>query len=119
MSLLEHAFQGVDIERRVIYLCEDTTTEVFVKISVALDILESKSLEPITIRINSGGGDVDAAAAIVARMIESKCEIHTVGYGEVSSAATLILAAGDHRSIFQTLSIYVSRNYRTSGRKLK
>ena len=66
-------------------------------IDSALSVLESESRKAITIKINSGGGAVYEALAIVGRMKASRCQIITEGYGHVMSAATLILAAGNRR----------------------
>jgi len=53
--------------------------------------------DPITLFINSGGGDVDEALAIYDVMRSIDCPVHTIGTGIVASAAGLLLAAGDTR----------------------
>lgn len=53
--------------------------------------------KPITIIVNSPGGYHDFMWYMYDCIINSECEIHTVGSGMVASAATLILAAGDKR----------------------
>lgn len=65
----------------------------------ALTEMEAQSDEPITLKINSPGGDVYDALAIIGRMKASKCEIVTEAYGHAMSAATLILMAGDIRKM--------------------
>ena len=52
--------------------------------------LENLNRKTITIKINSYGGDVYTALAIVGRMLESKCLLQTKGYGKIMSAATII-----------------------------
>lgn len=52
---------------------------------------------PIEIRIYSGGGDSYGAMAIYDLIRSSPNEVHTVAFGDVSSAAVLIFQAGDQR----------------------
>ncbi len=97
---LEYALnQGVDIDNRVIRLTEDIEDHHFDYFDSRMTILEAKNRKAITLKINSYGGDVYSALAIVARMQESTCKIHTKGYGKIMSASTAILAAGDKRSM--------------------
>lgn len=94
--------RGINFEDRIIILSGTIDQPMFDNIEIALTIMENEDAEkPVTIKINSPGGSVDEALAIVGRMKESKCVIETKGYGAIMSAATLILAAGDkgHRHI--------------------
>lgn len=52
-------------------------------------------VDEITVRINSGGGDVFAAAAIYARLKDHKAKINVKIDGWAASAATVIAMAGD------------------------
>jgi ATP-dependent protease ClpP protease subunit len=52
-------------------------------------------VEDITVRINSGGGDVFAAVAIFTRLKSHKAKITVVIDGWAASAATIIAMAGD------------------------
>lgn len=61
--------------------------------------MENESKKKITIKINSLGGSVYDALAIVARIRSSKAHIVTEGYGTIQSAATLVLACGKTRRI--------------------
>lgn len=51
----------------------------------------------LSLVINSQGGDVCAAFALIDVMVGSPIPIHTVGLGEVASAALLIFMAGKYR----------------------
>ena len=51
--------------------------------------------EQLTLIINSGGGSVTDAFALIDTMKGSGVPIHTIGLGEVSSAALMIFMAGD------------------------
>ena len=77
----------------------DHDGDLFTWFDACMTILEQKSRQTITIKIFSPGGDTSEACAIVGRIHASKCNIVTEGYGEVMSAATLILASGDKRKI--------------------
>lgn len=98
---LETSFErGVDIQNRIIRLTEDIGEHHFDWFDAAMTILENISKRKITIKVNSYGGDVHTAMAIVDRIRESKCSmIETRGYGKIMSASTIILAAGRRRLI--------------------
>lgn len=61
-----------------------------------LHILDSSTGE-ITIKLISGGGDVTVARAIYDLIRGCKNKVRVICYGEVASAATIILQAGDLR----------------------
>ncbi len=90
---------GIDLPGRSIQLVGEIDEEMFMLIDAALTILEHQSKAKITIKINSPGGSIYDALAIVGRMQKSNCKIITEGYGCIMSAAGLILAAGNKRSM--------------------
>jgi ATP-dependent Clp protease protease subunit len=96
---LDYSFEkSLDFSGRVIRISGVIGSEIdFEFIDAALSELERISDEAITIKINSPGGGVDEALAIVGRITSSPCHIVTEGYGAIMSAATLILACGDRR----------------------
>ena len=97
---LQYAFdRDVDFKSRVIRISEEIDAGVFDKIDAAMNHLERSCRKMITIKINSEGGSVYDALAIVGRLTSSKCKIVTEGHGRVMSAATLILACGDERKM--------------------
>lgn len=97
--LLEYSFGfKVDFKNRIIVLSGDIDANAFEIVEAAMTEMESQSRKSITFKINSPGGEVYQALAIVGRMRESKCRIITKGYGHMMSAATLLLAAGNDRS---------------------
>jgi len=88
---------GVHYGQRSI-LINGTIGPAYVKlVDAALTQMESESDAPITIKINSSGGSVYDALAIIGRIKACKCYIITEGYGQIMSAATVILASGDRR----------------------
>lgn len=59
------------------------------------DLKEIGAVDEITVRINSGGGDVFAAVAIYTRLKENNAKITVKIDGWCASAATIIAMAGD------------------------
>jgi ATP-dependent protease ClpP protease subunit len=89
--------RGIDLKNRVITITDAIEPPLFRIIDAAMTEMESLNNKKITIKINSTGGSVYEALAIVGRIKSSPCTIHTIGYGAVMSAATLILASGHKR----------------------
>lgn len=90
---------GVDLKNRTIYLNESIRfghTDIMV-IS-ALTLLESLNRKPIILRINSPGGSVTAARAIMSAIIRSRCKVIAEVDGACQSAAILICAVCDERN---------------------
>lgn len=98
---VEHSFtlSFVNLKSRVINLTGTIDGKAFRKFDMAMTELERLNKEPIIIRINSGGGSATDALAMLGRMENSECHLTTEGYGQVNSAATILLAAGDTRRI--------------------
>lgn len=101
---------NIDIENRVIRLTgyighpEDGDDKEpyfdFNFVDSALTLLEQQSnRKSITIKINSGGGLYYEGQAILGRITASPCHIVTEGYGQIMSAACLILASGNMRKM--------------------
>jgi len=95
-NLMEH---GCDFDNRIIMLNSDIDKRAFGFIDAAMTEMEHRSRKTVTLRINSEGGEVYEALGIVGRLHRSKCKIITEGYGQIMSAATLVLACGDERRI--------------------
>lgn len=98
---LEFCFdRGINIADRIIQLTGDIEEGVtFDFVDAALTEMERENKKSITLKINSPGGSVYEALAVVDRIRESKCHIITKCYGHAMSAASLILAAGNKRYI--------------------
>ena len=69
--------------------------------------LSTSQPEHLTLILNSGGGSVTDAFALIDTMRGSGIPIHTIGLGEVSSAALMIFMAGEkgHRILTPNTSI--------------
>ena len=98
---LEYVFdKGINFRDRIIQVTgeiEDNSS--FDWLDAALTEMERGSKKAITLKINSPGGSVYEALGMVGRLAASKCQIITEGYGQIMSAATLLLACGDKRRI--------------------
>ena len=89
------------LKDRIIMLTRPIDSQEASNVVMQLLILESESKnKPISIYINSPGGDVYAFLSIIDTMQCLKCEIITVGFGLVASAAAVILACGTRGSRF-------------------
>lgn len=98
--ILEYAFNyNVNFKERVITISREIDEIEFDRLDNALTELEAQNRQTVTIRINSPGGHVYHALAMVGRLKRSPCHIITEGYGHIMSAATMLLAAGDKRKI--------------------
>lgn len=114
---LEYLFDGVDFKNRSITISEDIHEDLFIFVDAAMNEMERVNRKHITIKLNSPGGSVYEALAIVGRMKKSPCNIHTEIYGHTMSAATLIAAAGDVRKMSKyAFFMHHSSSYEVSGR---
>jgi ATP-dependent Clp protease protease subunit len=84
-------------ETGLVYLFGSVTSESIVPLIdqiITANISMSYNLNFITLIINSPGGDLDAAFALIDVMDGSRIPIHTVGLGMVASSALMIFMSG-------------------------
>jgi len=81
------------LKTRTILLTGEVDKDLSEKVIRHLLLLESISADPITILIDSPGGDVYAGFSIFDMIRFIKAPVHIVGMGLVASAAALILLA--------------------------
>lgn len=99
-TVLHHAFEhGVNFQLRTILINGAIDESTFMLVDAALTQMEADSKKGVIIKINSPGGGVYDALAIVGRICASPRHITTEGYGQIMSAACLVLACGDKRKI--------------------
>lgn len=91
--------RGVSLTNRTLTFSEAIEEGSFAYFDAGLSLLESAGSEPIEIKLNSGGGMVYEAQAIVGRIKASPCQINVTVFGLCASAAVLILACGKNRKI--------------------
>lgn len=94
---------GLHTERRLIdahFVGTDAEDTVNVARAMRnIHILESISDEPITIYLNTEGGDEQCYQALIDTITGSMCEITIVGIGNVQSMGAVVLQAGDVRKM--------------------
>lgn len=83
--------------KRKLYIVGEITDEAYKRFTRQLSAREAQNLKDVELELVSEGGDPIAALAFAGRIKSSKCNINITAYGQVASAAVLILAAGDHR----------------------
>ncbi len=87
---------GLYLPTRTMFLTGEVGIEMYENVITNLHILDTQP-GTVKIYINSGGGDVTQAWAIYDAIRAMKCMVRCVVFGEASSAASLILQAGDDR----------------------
>lgn len=91
---------GINLRDRVLTLTGPIEQPMFDLVDVAMSEFEADGKSNVTVRIHSEGGSVYEALAIIGRLKGSKVsKITTEGYGQIMSAATMILACGEERRI--------------------
>ena len=95
---------------RIILLEGEINSEVAASIVAQLRYLESESNEkPITMLIQSPGGEINAGYAIVDVMNNLKCPVHTVAMGMTASMAVTVFLNGKkgERTVYKHTELLV------------
>ncbi len=105
-ALLEY---GIDVKERAIYIGGEISVRLHINTALGLRILTRDSNQPITIILNSYGGEVCQALAIIEeiQLAKNKAPINTFAIGACQSAGTLILQAGQVRKASKDCSLMV------------
>lgn len=91
---------------RVLMLSEGITPAACSQLIANMLVLERKDPEtPITLLVNSPGGDVYSGLGLIDVMRDLSCPVDTVGYGLVASMASVILSCGRRRSAYPHTNI--------------
>ena len=102
-TLIDESFAAREIE-----LSGPIGTDIAMSVIRQLRWLSGQSAgTPITLMINSPGGEVAAGLAIYDTMQALACPINTVCVREASSMAALIFAAGKHRTILPSATVMI------------
>ena len=91
--ILKH---NIDLAERVISIDGDISDKIATKFDKQMRVLECTP-EPITIYINTDGGDMITHFSIIDRIRLSRCHTTVIATGIVASAGLSILAAGTVR----------------------
>lgn len=95
---------------RIIMVEGEINNEMAVSVIAQLRYLESQDKEkPVTMFIQSPGGDVSAGYAIIDTMNDIKCPVHTVAMGMTASMAVTIFLNGKkgERSVYKHTELLV------------
>ena len=83
------------IKSRILYLFKEISSENVERIIARLlELDKDRKRRPITMYINSPGGEIGAGFALIDIMEKCKCPIKTIATGEVASMAVPIFLAG-------------------------
>jgi len=115
-ALLKGVDYDIDITNRIIYLEDEVElfTASFIKQRIELiSRVTGDYNSPITIEINSFGGDLYGALAVMDVMAGAKMKINVLGRGAVMSAAAFILIAGTGNRMLTPNSVVMIHEVRT------
>jgi ATP-dependent Clp endopeptidase proteolytic subunit ClpP len=102
-----HAFAG---KRRVFLFGDINAAAAERVVNRLLEFAEQDQVDAIDLLINSTGGDVEAACAIINAMHGLPCRVNTVCMGFAQSAACIILMAGTGvRTAFENSVLLIHR----------
>lgn len=94
---------GMLEKTRTIFLYGEINAALAYDVGYRLKYLDYvDSVEPVTIEINSPGGEVTSGLAIIDTMQYVKCPVRTVVCGMAASMGALIAASGDRGERFAT-----------------
>lgn len=114
----EEPLVQIDVNANTALLYDDVNTEVAQAITEWI-IVENMNPDPadiLTLMVNSQGGDLSAAWAIIEVITASKIPVRTIAIGECASAALFICMAGAKGNRIVTPSCSVmSHNFWTSN----
>jgi len=82
------------LQQRVIFISGEIESGLTETVIAQLLYLDAQSADDIYLYINSIGGDISSGLGIFDTMRSLRSDIVTVGIGEVSSMASILLAAG-------------------------
>lgn len=96
----EYYYRILNYNRRILLYdaINESSADVIVSKIKAMNFLDEKA--PITIEINSPGGDVSCGFSIINAIEQSKAPIITIISGQSCSMASLISITGDRRGIY-------------------
>lgn len=97
--------EDINLDERVINIRGSITSKTAERFNKSISFLESVHDSAITVMVNSPGGDIYSAFAIIDRIQNSRCTITTIATGLVASAGIPILASGNIRKATKNVSL--------------
>ena len=110
--------------KRHIFCFGEINSENSLNIITQINVLCSENdLDPITIHIDSPGGDSGSCLAIYDAIMACPCQINTICHSVAASAASVIFVAGEERTMYEHSKIFIHNPYvldaKGSAQKLK
>lgn len=96
-----------DLERRMIYLCEDIDEDTAGRFMTAFHVMDDHDDKPISVILNTGGGNVCDGFAIYDTIRFAKSEVLVIGTGAVQSMGVVIMQAADRRLLMPSTSVMI------------
>lgn len=94
--------EGIDIDNRTIHLFDEIEQKTVSKVIKGMQLMLIKNAEaPITIFLNSFGGDIYSGFGLFDFIQSLKVEVTISVIGAAMSAATIVLMAGDVRCMYE------------------
>jgi len=106
---------GADVEDRALYVFGEIDDNFGAWFTTALKYLERLNHDPITIWLNTPGGDVESMFVFHDLVQLSPCEITVIATGQVCSAGVLMLACCHKRYVTESC-ILMSHGFQDSTR---
>jgi ATP-dependent Clp protease protease subunit len=106
-TILTFYEKGIHVPSRTLSLIGEITQDSAEDIIKGLHILGNLNSDPITIILNSEGGDVNQGLAIMDMIRRQSAHITIDVYGEACSMASIILQAADTRRMAPTSRLMV------------
>lgn len=97
-------------DRQVLCIGEINAQHVNELILQLLYLESEEPTKPITLYINSPGGEISSGLALYDTMQAISCPIRTVCMGMAASMGALLFAAGDHRYILPHGKVMIHEN---------
>jgi ATP-dependent Clp protease protease subunit len=105
---------GLYLPTSTYFIDGEVTSRMAGDLSKALHILEAVG-EPITIHINTPGGDMGAGLAMYDRIRACKPKVTIIGEGEVMSMGACVLQAADHRLLSPNATVLIHTGCTSTG----
>lgn len=96
------------LQHRELFLTEEVNRKTATELIMQLMYLDrTDTEEPVTIYINSPGGDVVSGLAVYDYISVMKAPVNTVCMGQAASMGAILFLAGEERSMFRNSEIMI------------
>lgn len=88
------------LARRIVAVTGPLDAATVTDLAARILHLDALGAEPVTVRLDSAGGDVEAALVLVDTFGALRAPVHVVVVGQAVAAAAVVVAAADEASIY-------------------